>query len=86
MAKEPVVTFTSAPGHELDKVKETFEELRSAPFCLSMGKRGIQLDSSEFGTLADYLYYECGWEPFDIIRDLDHYEGWDDHEWAPPNL
>lgn len=59
-----------------------FDELRSEIYITNRGARGIELDNSEFGALADILHYECGWEPFEIEGRLHHYEGWDDHEWA----
>jgi hypothetical protein len=61
---------------------DIFDELRVEPYITSRGNRGIELDNSEFGTLADVLYHECGWEPFQIRSRLKHYEGWDNHEWA----
>ncbi|SEP28039.1 hypothetical protein SAMN05216388_106216, partial [Halorientalis persicus] len=32
--------------------------------------------------LADVLYHECDWEPFEIKSRLKHYEGWENHNWA----
>lgn len=61
---------------------EVFAELRQEPYVTNRGKRGIELDNGAFGALADVLYNECEWEPFEIKSRLKHYEGWDRHEWA----
>ena len=67
---------------EIPAARELFDRLRSEPYIRNAGKRGIQLDSARFGMVADILYHECGWEPFQIRSRLKHYEGWDDHDWA----
>jgi len=65
------------PG-DYPTASDVFDELRAEPYITSVGNRGIELNNSEFGTLADALYHECGWEPFQIRSRLKHYEGWDD--------
>jgi hypothetical protein len=52
------------------------------PYITNRGNRGIELDNSEFGQLAEVLYDECEWEPFEIKSRLKHYEGWRNHDWA----
>jgi len=61
---------------------ELFDELRSEDYITSKRDRGIMLNNSEFGALADVLYHECKWEPFEIRSRLKQYEGWEQHEWA----
>jgi hypothetical protein len=56
--------------------------LRGASYVTNRGNRGIELDNSRFGELADVLYRDCGWEPYQVRSRLKHYEGWDDHDWA----
>jgi hypothetical protein len=55
-----------------------FEELRSGSHITNRGKRGIELDTGEFGRVADIIYSECGWEAFGIKQ----YEGWERHDWG----
>lgn len=61
--------------------KTAFEELKHQPFILHNRQRGMMLNNSRFGDLADYLYHQCGWEPFTIDCRLKHYEGWEEHGW-----
>jgi hypothetical protein len=61
---------------------DIFGDLRSAPYITNRGNRGIELDTSAFGQLADILHDECGWEPFHIRSRLEHYEDRDDHDRA----
>jgi len=71
-----VVLITEHP------IIEQYRKLRSKPYITNQGNRGIELDNSEFGHLADVLYHECDWEPFEIKSRLKHYEGWETHDWA----
>jgi hypothetical protein len=61
---------------------DVFDDLRSESYVTNRGNRGIELDNSEFGQLADVLYDECEWEPFEIKSRPKHYEGWENHDWA----
>lgn len=68
---------------QLGEAKEAFEELRDAPF-INDEERGLELDNSNFGLLADYLYVRCeGWDEDQIRSRLKHYEGWSEHGWSP---
>ncbi|GAB3690407.1 hypothetical protein GCM10028857_26750 [Salinarchaeum chitinilyticum] len=84
--KEFAVNRAGVRSDQLGEAKEAFEELREeAPFVVDRGARGIELDSSSFGTLADYLYARCdGWTEDQIQLRLKHYEGWAEHRWSPP--
>jgi hypothetical protein len=62
--------------------REVYDELQMAPYITYRGDRGIELDASNFGALADVLYHECGWEAWEIESRLKHYEGIGDHDWA----
>lgn len=46
------------------------------------GNRGIELNKSNFDELADVLYYDYGWEAWEIDSRLKHYEDIKDHDWA----
>jgi len=59
-----------------------YADLRSEPYITYRGKRGIELDKSNFDALADVLYHECEWEAWEIESRLKHYEGLDEHDWA----
>ena len=80
--EEHLLAIAAIDPNDYPTASEVFEELRAESYITSRGKRGIELDNSEFGTLADVLYHECGWEAFEIESRLKHYEGWDEHEWA----
>ena len=83
--KEHVVQRSGVRSDQRGEAKEAFEELRSdAPFVQDCGDRGIELDNSEFGLLADYLYVHCGWDEAIIRSRLKHYEGWSKHDWSSP--
>jgi len=72
----------SAIGDDYRIAREVYDELRSEPYMIYRGNRGIELNSSNFEALADVLYYECGWEKWEIESRLKHYEGIEDHDWA----
>lgn len=62
--------------------REVYADLRSEPYITYRGNRGIELDKSNFDKLADVLYYDCGWEGWEIGSRLKHYEGLENHDWA----
>lgn len=82
IAEDPLLAIAAIDQNDYPAAREVFVELRSEPYITSKGDRGIELDNSAFGPLADLLFHECGWEPFEIKLRLKHYEGWEDHEWA----
>lgn len=82
IVEENLLSISAIEVSDYPTAREVFDDLRSAPYITNRGKRGIELDNSEFGQLADVLFHECGWEPFEIRSRLKHYEGWDDHDWA----
>lgn len=77
-----LLSIAAIETSDYDTASEIFDELRSARYITNRGKRGIELDSGEFGALADLLYHECEWDAFEIKSRLKHYEGWNQHEWA----
>lgn len=84
IGKERAVNCSGVRSDQLGEAKEAFEELRKdAPFITDQGSRGIELDNSQFGLLADYLYARCDWDEDRIHSRLKHYEGWSRHKWDP---
>ena len=81
MPKDDIVAL-SAVDHDY-LAKEAYDELNQPeyPFVWT-SNRGMSLNSGDFEGLADFLYYQCGWEAFTIKPRLKHYEGWSNHEWA----
>ena len=82
IVEENLLSISAIEPNDYPTASDIFDELRSAPYITSRGNRGIELDNSSFGELADVLFRECGWEPYEIRLRLKHYEGWDQHEWA----
>jgi hypothetical protein len=82
IVKENLFSISAIETSDYPAASAVFDELRSDPYSTNHGKRGIELDNSKFGTLADVLHDECDWDPFEIKSRLKHYEGWDDHDWA----
>lgn len=80
--EDNLLAIAAVDQNDYPTAREVFDELRGESYITNRGKRGIELDNGEFGALADVLYHECGWEPFQVRSRLKHYEGWDQHEWA----
>jgi len=82
IVEENLLAIAAIETSEYPTASDSFDDLRSKPYITNRGNQGIELDNSAFGTLADVLYHDCGWEPFQIKSRLKHYEGWDAHDWA----
>lgn len=82
IGRESLLSIAAIDESDYPRARNAFEELRSAPYVTNVGNRGIELDTAEFGRLANVLYHECEWEPFQIRVRLKHYEGWNRHDWA----
>lgn len=80
--EESLLAIAAVEPNDYPTAREVFDDLRSEPYITNRGNRGIELNNSEFGALANVLYYECEWEPFHIKSRLKHYEGWDEHGWG----
>ena len=80
--EDALLSIAAIDTDDYPTASDVFDDLRSETYITSRGKRGIELDNGEFRTLADVLYHDCGWEPFEIRSRLKHYEGWDQHDWA----
>jgi hypothetical protein len=79
---DELVRLAAYEPHEEGAVREAIDDLRRRSFVLDRGPRGVMLDSSQFGDLADFLYHDCDWPTWEIRTKLKHYEGWSDHDWA----
>jgi hypothetical protein len=82
IVEENLLSISAIDTPEYPTASEVFDELRSEPYITNRASRGIELNNSNFGQLADILYSECEWEPFEIKSRLKHYEGWENHDWA----
>lgn len=78
-----VVNRAAISTDKQGQAKDDFDWMRGLSFIENHGGRGIQIDNSEFGELADHLFFKCQWPAWKIKHKLGHhYEGWDNHEWA----
>lgn len=82
MDEDSLLAIAAIDQHAYPVARDAFETLRGVTYITNRGERGIELNNSEFGALADVLYHECGWDAFEIKSRLKHYEGWDRHDWA----
>lgn len=80
--EENLLSIAAIESNDYPTASDVFDDLRSKPYISNRGNQGIELNNSEFGTLADILFSECGWESFEIKSRLKHYEGWDQHDWT----
>lgn len=76
-----LLAVSAVSKHDIPEARRAFDELRHERFIANRGPRGIELDNSRFDELADFLFHECCWQPFEIEIRLKHYGGWDQHEW-----
>ncbi len=81
IGEEPLLHLSAIDG-DYPTAREVCADLRSEPYITYRGKRGLQLDKSNFDALADVLYHECYWDAWEIESRLKHYEGVQDHDWA----
>lgn len=82
IVEENLLSISAIGTGDYPSASEVFDKLRSTSYITNRGKQGIELDNSRFDELADVLFYECEWEPFEIESRLKHYEGWDEHDWT----
>lgn len=75
-SKDELINKAPIASDREGAAKGVFEELRREAFILDRGKRGIQINSSEQGELAEYLEHTCGWERWRIDLRLKHFEGY----------
>lgn len=80
--EEHLLAVAALDPNEYPAARRVFDALRTPRYVVHAGERGIALDNGKFGRLAEILYHDCGWEPFQIRSRLKHYEGWDRHDWA----
>lgn len=68
-------------AHRGGAAKAALERVRSLPFVLDHGRRGVQLDTGAFEGLVRYLHVECDWERAELELRIKHFEGWDLIDW-----
>lgn len=76
--EDALIRFSAIPSHDEGQAHDAYDELRKLSVIEDYGPTWVQLDSSSFGELAEFLYHECGWEEFDLRTRLKHFEGWDE--------
>jgi hypothetical protein len=81
LPQDVVLGKASFPAHNGATAKAAFDALRRKPFVVDHGKRGVQLDNSQFGALIQFLYDECGWDRFELELRIKHFEGWNEIRW-----
>lgn len=81
LPREIVLSRAAFPSHRGGAAKDAFESVRSMPFVIDRGDRGVQLDPGEFEGLVRYLYAECGWERTELQLRIKHFEGCEHIEW-----
>jgi hypothetical protein len=81
ITKEDLLSLSAIDG-DYPTARDVYDDLRSEPYITYRGNRGIELNRSNFGRLAEVLYHECNWEKWEIDSRLKHYEGIEGHEWA----
>ena len=59
IVEENLLSIAAIETSDYPTASDIFDELRSEPYITNRENRGIELDNSEFGQLADILYHEC---------------------------
>lgn len=75
-SKDTLINKAPIASHLEGDAKDVFEDLRRKSFIIDRGNRGIKINSSEQGTLAEYLEHTCGWDRITIDLRLKHFEGY----------
>ena len=81
LPRDVILNKASYPAHKGAMAKTAFDAVRQKPFITDYGKRGIQLDNSEFGALVQFLHDRCEWERFELELRIKHFEGWEGIDW-----
>jgi hypothetical protein len=81
MDEDHLLAVSAVSKHEYPDARRAFETLRYERFITNRGSQGIELDNGRFDELAEFLFHECAWQPFEIELRLKHYGGWDQHAW-----
>lgn len=77
ITRDELLRIASYESHRGGEAKRVFATLRDLPFIADRGQRGIMLNHSRFGQLAQYLADTCGWSEFELRIRLKHFEGWE---------
>lgn len=82
VGEERLLAISAVATHDYPDARRALSDLRDEPFVSDLGSLGIELDNGRFDDLAEFLFHECGWRPFEIQTRLKHYEGLDRHDWV----
>lgn len=77
ISRDDLLRIASYEAHRGGEAKAAYDSLRNAPFVAEHHGRGIRLDHSWFGEVAQFLHDECGWSEFELRVRLKHFEGWE---------
>lgn len=83
MSIDMLLHTAAIPQEDLGQARREVGALTDLSF-IAEHPRGVAVDTSQLGNVADYLYYNCEYTKQQIKIRLKHYEGWENHEWAPP--
>lgn len=78
ITRDELLRIASYESHRGGDAKQAFETLRTYPFIMNQGRRGIMLNHSAFDKLAQHLADDCRWSEFELRVRLKHFEGWND--------
>jgi len=59
IVEENLLSISAIETDDYPTTSDVFDELRIEDYIMSKGKRGIELNNSQFEALTDVLYYEC---------------------------
>lgn len=82
IGRDELLRLSAFESHRGGEAKQAFEALREMPFIVDRGGRGVMLNNSAFGKLAQFLYDQCGWSEFKLRLRLKHFEGWEQLEFG----
>jgi hypothetical protein len=82
ISETDLLSVAAVESHQHRRASRALQRLRERRYVRRHPDDRVSLVTDEFGRLADVLYHDCGWEPFEIRLRLKHYEGWETHEWC----
>lgn len=77
ISRDDLIGFASIPTHAEGDAKAVFRDLRTESFVDYDRTRGVTIDTSRQGKIAEFLIENCGYSRFRVESSLKHYEGFD---------
>lgn len=77
ISRDDLIAFASIPTHAEGDAKAVLRDLRTESFIDYDRTRGVTIDSSRQGELAEFLIENCGYSRFRVESSLKHYEGFE---------